>query len=562
MNIARKPETILQREQRLFIQGFIRLITAHLNAMFDLSSKASKRRALLFFIFFFIVGFLLTLIHYPLSLWLAHIQDIFLYTLSPESYRATYTTGDPLSVLFTFAWKVFSDPRNLRLIFLLLAPYFISLQFAAIYLSDIFNLDNVSIARRHIHEVALGGADEAIRISKGEIAEESKQSPNYLIGGPGKVIVELDSAALFEKPDGSVRIIGPTDKEPDGKATIEGFERFREAVDLRDQTIELRDLDEKDRAIYSRSRDGIPISATDVRFRFSVIRGEETSALPYSFNEQAIEHIVYKALSVVTPRQESRSKYTFLWPNNMITLIRSELAKFMGRNELNKYFASIGSPETRINARYEAELTNEVRNLLPLDVQPSGKNPAPAVSEFYPRSQIKEDLFGKFAASFNKIARDRGVQLDWINIGTWSSPVREIFGKHVDAWKIGQESAQLRSDDTLSNARTEAVLQKLSELIQDVPLGAYQQAKADSANQTAVKRALLDDFKKQLVQARDLWTSKGEIPPADVEEALDIIFKVVGGIFTESASAKQRARVDNDLDSSDNDEDAPLSIFG
>ena len=105
----------------------------------------------------------------------------------------------------------------------------------------------VKVARDFIWEVALTGSDKTIRIQQGEISEESRQSSNYLIGGPGRVIVDPDSVALFEKPDGTPHIIGPTGKEPRGRATLDGFERFRQAIDIRDQYVDLRDQDSRSR---------------------------------------------------------------------------------------------------------------------------------------------------------------------------------------------------------------------------------------------------------------------------------------------------------------------------
>ena len=320
-------ESPLQKEQRLFGERFARLGNTLLNKVFDLTPQSAARRATWLVILFFASGFLLSLINYPLSLWAQRLQDIFLYLFNP-AYRATYV-GDPFAAFTLFVLQVVLDPRNIRFLPLLLAPFFISLQSAAIYLADIFELEDVSIARSHVSEVALSGSDETIRISKGEISEEHRNSPNYLIGGPGKVIVDFDSAALFEKPDGTPHVIGPTGRETGGKATLEGFERFREAIDLRDQSIELRDEIGPSSSVKSRSLDGVPITATDVRLMFSVHRNGEnpTSDFPYPFSKQAIENIIYKAASQVTPGLSSPSTYRFSWTNNMLSLVRSERIK-------------------------------------------------------------------------------------------------------------------------------------------------------------------------------------------------------------------------------------------
>ena len=79
------------------------------------------------------------------------------------------------------------------------------------------------------------------------------------------VEIELDSAALFEKPDGRPHVIGPTVK---GNVTLEGFERFRRVIDLRDQYTD----PQKPVDVRSRSLDGIPVETKDVQFVYSIWR--------------------------------------------------------------------------------------------------------------------------------------------------------------------------------------------------------------------------------------------------------------------------------------------------
>jgi hypothetical protein len=413
----------------------------------------------------------------------------------------------------------------------------------------------VSIARKHILEVALGGSDETIRISKGEVAEESRNSPNFLIGGPGKVIVDLDSAALFEKPDGTPHVILPTSKQPkktrpriwrnrkkpdsppqappstgddeeDGKATIEGFERFREAIDLRDHFLELRDVDpaKKARSVVSRSRDGIAIIATDVRFLFSAERGGKPSTLdtPYPVSEEAVQNIVYKYASTVISGADGPSQYTFIWINNMTSLIRAELAKFMNRHALTEYFASYGIPEVDSAHQREDTYRAETRRVLSPDEPQAERLKIPPVPTFVPRPDITT-LFSKFAESFTRTARERGVQLEWIGVGTWISPVEKVFSRHIEAWKESRENAGLITADAMKKIGAETRLNRLIELIQEIPLASYEQSKAGMTNPIAVLRTVLGDYRKQLVQARDLWKNKGESAPLDVEDAIQII---------------------------------------
>ena len=257
--LGNTTETPLEKETQLFQELFARLINALLNRIFDLRPEKAARRMRYLLLLFITAVFVVSLRFYPLDLWTKYIRDIFLYYLTP-GYSSIYI-GNPLINFASFFWHVFTDPRIFQYFPILLAPFFIALQAASLYLADIFELEHISIARGFIWSVALSGSEETIRVSQGGISEEDRHSPTFLIGGPGKVIVDLDSVAMFEKPDGTPHIIGPTSKEPRARATLDGFERFRQAIDLRDHFVDLRDQDPKSQSIRGRSLDGIPVPA-------------------------------------------------------------------------------------------------------------------------------------------------------------------------------------------------------------------------------------------------------------------------------------------------------------
>lgn len=461
-------ETTLQKERRLSGELFSRLLNAMLNWLFDLRPDHATRRMRNLFIMFLLAGFLICLIYYPLWQWAGHIQEIFLYLLNP-AFARDYP-GEPFTKFLTFAYYALSDPEVFQYFPIFLAPFFIALQLASFYLADIFELDDVAVARDFVWEVAFSGSDRALRISQGRVLEQHLESSNYLIGGPGKVIVDLDSIALFERADGTPQVIGPTGKEPGGKATIDGFERFRQAVDIRDQHVEL--------TVTSRSRDGIPITATDVRLMFSIDRGanpQPTLEFPYPFDKDAIEKIVYRSASKVTPEQVYPSNYEFSWLNNMISLIRARLGGFMAERNLAEYLAGIGRPEIEKSKAREEMIANDVRRLAQPPEEGNGKEPK-APPEFTPRYKITS-LFSQFAEEFTRDSRNRGVILHWIGVGTWKSALEEdvVTEKHLEAWQTSQENARKGSPEALKKAENEAMLEKMETLIRGVPIEAYQE---------------------------------------------------------------------------------------
>jgi hypothetical protein len=525
--LGNTAETPLQKEQQLFGELFVRLIDAFLNRMFDLRPAKAVRRTRYLLILFVAALFVVSLRFYPLDLWAKFIRDLFWYSFNPV-YAATYV-GNPYTNFLAFVIQVFTDPRIFQYLPVFLAPFFIALQCAALYLADIFELEHVSVARAFIWGVALSGSEETIRVSQGTILEEDRQSPTYLIGGPGKVIVDLDSVALFERPDGTPRIVGPTGKEPRGRATLQGFERFRQAIDIRDHYVDLRDQDSKSQAVMSRSRDGIPITATDVRLMFSIYRGgvKPSTETPYPFSQEAIEKIIYQATSRVTPELTNPSTYEFSWINRMVGLIRAELSTFMSKHNLTAYLASTGMPEVE-KLKEREEMIDEQRQKI---VQPeqdfleSGESkPLP---EFQPRYKVTS-LFTQFAEEFTKKAQNSGVELHWIGVGTWKTQIELIPEKHLEAWKLSNDNLYRESPEVLNKLEKEAIMYKMVTLIQEVPIAAYVKTATEEKDLKRAVRSLLLAYHQQLLEAAEFMRAKGEAVPPNIEEAIAHINNMFG----------------------------------
>src|ERR1051325_3875176 len=155
-------ETPWQKERRLFRELSDRLVNAWLNWFFDLGPARAQSRVRNLTIGLIVAIFLVTLIYYRPSVWAANLQDLFLYLLNAD-YAVSHP-GSPTNFI-NFLEQVVFDPRILQYIPILIAPFFIAQQLAAYYLADIFELEDISVARSFVSEVALSGSDETIRIS-------------------------------------------------------------------------------------------------------------------------------------------------------------------------------------------------------------------------------------------------------------------------------------------------------------------------------------------------------------------------------------------------------------
>jgi len=508
-----QPETMLQKETRVFREQFRRLANCILNKIFELTVRGSQRRNHALISLFLLLGIFFVLRAHSWADWRVAIGSLFAYLLD-STYALTYP--DTLSLFFNFVFGAFSGPQTLRYLPVFLLPFFFALQAAATYLADIFELEKIETARDFILQVALTGSNHTIRFGKGDVIEKDRNSPVYLIGGPGQVVVELDTAALFERPNGKPRVIGPT---IGGKAILEGFERFRQAIDLRDQSTESLDVE-------SRSLDGVPVSARDVRLIFSVARGdnEPTAISPYPFDEQAINSLIYGQASKVVLDRSYSSEPPTSWTGAIQSLIRRELGGFMSKHRLAEYLASIGSPELQQAQQRENEIIKVSKAVLADgdDLEPREIPPPP---NFQPRSVIS-NLFNQFTEGFSKNAANRGVQLSWIGVGTWKTPNEIILEKQLDAWRLSRENLGRGNPGALEGLRKEAQLKQIMRLVQNIPLTRFQESSDKEHN--VIIQDLLIAYREQLIETIVLLSKSNKHVPTSIHAAIKHIESVLG----------------------------------
>ena len=509
----KKPETMLQKETRIFREELRRLGNCALNKTFDLTVKGSQRRNQALIILFLLLGMLFTISTHPLAAWGSEIGLFFRYLFNPTFAQATPNAP---AQFFNFAFGAILAPQTLRYLPIFVLPFFFALQAAATYLADIFEIEQIEIAREFIRQVALTGSHNSITIGKGEVVEADKKSPIYLIGGPGQVVVELDTAALFEKPNGHPRVIGPTVK---GKAILEGFERFRQAIDLRDQYTDPLD-------VKSRSLDGVRVSASDVRLVFSVWReNKEPSAVsPHPFSEKAIQSLVYGQASRVVLDGPHPSEPPSSWTGAIQGLIRGELGGFMSTNRLAEYLASIGPPEVQRARRQEDEIV-KVSKVVIVEGDELEVRDVPSAPNFQPR-HIVSNLFSQFTEGFSKNASNRGVQLGWIGVGTWKTPSEIVPEKHLEAWRLSRENLARGNQGELDGLRNETQLQQTLRLVQNIPLARFQQNNAREHKD--IIQDLLIAYREQLIEAIELLVKSNRQEPPIVRAAIKHIEGILG----------------------------------
>lgn len=506
--------TRLQRELQDLGANLSILLDCLFDFVFDLSLGGARRRFWAFLLVLLLLGFFLGIGHFTASEWGEQLRKLFIYLLNP--FAASTFASNYLEEFLIFAWQAFLAPQNVRYLFIIFLTMIIALEIAASYQADIFEIP-IHITRRFLWNVAFNGHGDTLTIREGEVVNQN--SPVYRIGGPGRVVVELDSAALFERADGTPHVIGPTARQ---EVILDGFERFRQAIILREHHVVLR---EEDREISSRTLDGMSVSAVDVAMRYSIWRGDAqpTPQFPYPYrDEHTVETLIYQqvvSVSDIPPRKQDLFELQFT------PLVRNELTRFISQRRLTEFLASFGQPEIERWREQAKSLNVEIKKVVPEEnvenTDPPADTPLP---NFTPRPQIT-DLFHQ---QFAQTAHARGYQLNWIGVGTWKTPIEIVPEQHQEAWHISMENLERGSEAALRQVEQEAYAQKFLQLIQDVPLAVFQENIRKNAAHQETLRYLLIGYIEHLSEYRELLQRKGQQIPKSLENAIMYLKSILG----------------------------------
>ncbi|MCZ2126724.1 MAG: hypothetical protein LC099_03000 [Anaerolineales bacterium] len=442
---------------------------------------------------------------------------------------------------------------------------------AADYLSDIYELDDETVADSFLQEVAFGKGVGKIVIEDGTISEKDEESPVIQVGGPGFIQVNLDNVALMERADGSPEIIYPREKA----WKMSSFARLREIgesdeagqrqfaiVSLRDQKTKI--------SVRSRTKDGIPLEARNVEILFGLFRKPEAQASdanPHHLDESAICALVYNQ-AVVYPAPKP-SGVSFPWDTTVIPLIAAELEEIISSHTLSELLATVSYKE--VDDVNEGETENQT-----LRFEMTGEQTAASGAgvvnppNFESRSKITARFY---SPEFKEKAAQLGVVIHWIDIGTWKFPSELIFKELKSGWEMRRENARRRSQMNRLAKRQET--QELRELVASVIVNSFERANSgrdsrslsdndvtrlskvihdnpaisfspairqqirDSAPQKNAATEILKAFRKELIAARELIQKENRSPVnkqieiARIDKALrDIdhhLFHFIGG---------------------------------
>ena len=278
--------------------------------------------------------------------------------------------------------------------------------------------------------------------------------------------------------------------------------------------------------VVSRSLDGIPVSATDVRGMFSVRRRKaedvsvSTIQAPYPFDPEDIERLIYKQAVPVLTEGPFASGQPGPWSATMQSLIRGSLVEFMGQHRLGDFLAGIGSLESDLSEfREDSIVSTTLRYSTDL---PDATGQASSKGKFHPRTELI-DRFMKTTDGFAQRARERGLELHWIGVGTWKMPDElsdeRVKEQHFEAWRLNRENTERSAAEAVQAISDEAYINEKLRLIQDVPLAAHQKNQAKYSDKNVLVECLLQDYWEQMGDALEAHYQSGA--PSPELEALE-----------------------------------------
>lgn len=465
-----------------------------------LSKGMARIRGLILTASFLVIWTLFAFVRHPFNDFGTALIGLFVPAYLPAG-------AEPMTYLLDPILRAYFSLDVLVTLAAMFLPMYLALEFAAIYQKDIYELPNIDIARRFIIQSAFSLPKyPELRITAEKLTPQQQRSPINLIGGPGVVKPDLEYAVVFERADGSPHFIRAD--MPLAERTLDGFERLRRIIDTRDHTFHYD-------KITSRTRDGIKISIQDVNLLFSIYRRTSQNPLnrPYPAYRRDVYWLTY----------QQPSEY---WINAMIELVQDFMLRFIQRNTFGALLAAVGEPEIRRQLELEARIQREtwvrpLRRPLTFIYSREMLTPPP-VPAHIPRPQLS-NFFKGFTEGFPQAARQRGLRLEWINVGTWNTPEVVILDQHVEAWQLTNENLARSNRRVLDELRNQSRTRELSRLVREYPLMAYARLLAAATPSEQIILDLLREYETRLRQERGRFFQNDLPVPDEIDAALRII---------------------------------------
>ncbi len=414
---------------------------------------------------------------------------------------------DPLRFLFTTLGDTFFSLDVLIMVAALALPFFLALEFAAIYQTDIYELSKPVISRRFLSQAAFALPPyQTLHVNDEKLTPEQRRSAFIQIGGPGIVKPNPEFAVIFERLDGRPHFIRVGMDKAD--RTLQGFERLRRIIDTRDHTFHYE-------KITGRTKDGIRVEIQDIKLLFSIWRRTANNPLsnPYPAYRRDLYWLTYQ-------------QFGEHWSSAMIELVEEHLLRFIQNNTFGTLISAVGEPEIRRQIEMESTIQRiswQEPLRRPFTFIYSRQLPEmPTPPPFIPRTQLS-NFFKDFATEFPQAARQRGLRLEWINVGTWHTPEEIILDQHIEAWRLTAENLTRSNPRVLDEIRNQVRIQTYQRIIQQNVLLSIAQLSNRGYTPEQVWYEVARYLEDQLSYLRSQYLAKNQSVPPRLTTARDCI---------------------------------------
>ncbi|MEW6179215.1 MAG: hypothetical protein AB1522_04735 [Chloroflexota bacterium] len=426
----------------------------------------------------------------------------------------------PIQFLLSALGNTFFSLDVLLMSAALIIPFLLALEFAALYQADIYEIAKISTCRSFISQSAFAVPKyQTLEIKEEKLSPEQRKSPFIQIGGPGIVKPNPEFAVVFERLDGNPHFIraGMSKKQ----RTLQGFERLRRIIDVRDHTFHYE-------KIVGRTKDGIKIEIQDVNLLFSIWRLTGNASLnnPYPAHVRDLYWLTY---------QQTGEH----WTNAMTELVEEYMLRFIQSHTIGEILSAVGEPEIRRqveleNTIYRIAWQQPLRRPLGFIYLPQMPQPLPP-PVFVPRPQLS-NFFKGFTEEFPLAARQRGLRLEWINVGTWHTVHPILLDQHIEAWRLSSENLARSSPRVMEEIRNQARWQTAQRIIQDEILLAIAQLSREGYQPDQIFYKILHYFEGQLSKIIADLTEKGQPLPSKLVSARTCIHTTLENYLANSGA--------------------------
>jgi len=484
-----------------------------ISRMLRLDHTTSTLRGLFVVISFAGVIFIYTAVRHPIGEVGKALLGLFVPAIVPRDMT-------PLQFLLSAMGNTFFSLDVLLMAAALGLPFLLALEFATLYQSDIYEIAQTSVSRRFILQSAFAiPRYDTLEIKDEKLTPEQRKSPFIQIGGPGIVKPNPEFAVVFERLDGNPHFIraGMSKKE----RTLQGFERLRRIIDVRDHTFHYD-------KIIGRTKDGIKIEIQDVNLLFSIWRQSGNTPLnnPYPAHLRDLYWLTYQQVGEH-------------WTHAMTELVEDHLLRFIQNHTFSEILSAVGEPEIRRQVELESTIqriawSQPLRRPLRFIYSPQMPQPLPP-PVFVPRPQLS-NFFKSFTQEFPLAARQRGLRLEWINVGTWNTTHPILLDQHIEAWRLTSENMTRSSPRVLDEIRNQARLQTYQRIIQQDIFLAIAQLNRQGYKPDQVCYEILRYFEAQLSKMIAELSSQGQVVPTRLITARQCIHTALENFLSSSGA--------------------------